>query len=241
VPDHIQLARPPLREALIHLQLVQELPLSFVQSIRDHELPGYENLGSVWSGQFLFQGDAQPAAGPEELDGWRYQSADGSKVVQVRRNSLTLSVLRGYNNFDEIKAATRAVWEYFNKWAGTTTVGKLAVRYTNVIELPVGVDLDDFLAAGPRIPPQLPQILREFLHQVEIAFPDIPAVAIITQAQDPPTHAHLIPVVLDIDVESDCKLDGNSAQIWSQFDRLRKVKNLIFFSSLTKRALEAYR
>lgn len=119
-------------------------------------------------------------------------------------------------------------------------VQRLAVRYINVINLPPGVDFDLYLTAGPRVPPEVPQALSGFLHRVVIPIAIDGTTAIVTQVLEPPKEG-LIPVVLDIDVFIMARYGAKSQEIWTTLDGLRKVKNDIFFSSVTEKALEPYK
>jgi uncharacterized protein (TIGR04255 family) len=228
---------------LISLQLEEELPVSFIESIKQEKLSGFEIVRPLRRGQFSFQVDvekpAQAAVTRDEQDGWRYETKDSSKVVQLRRTGLVYSILRGYTRWDEIKASTQEAWHSYCKWAGSLTVTKLAVRYVNVLELHFGQDCDDYLTSGPRIPPELPQEFTGFFQRVVIPFRDHQAIAIVTQALEPPNPSH-VPLVLDIDVQSQQRFEETSLDIWSRLDQLREIKNMIFFSSMTKRALESY-
>jgi len=47
-------------------------------------------------------------------------------------------------------------------------------------------------------------------------------------------------VILDIDVYAQRVFGGGSPDLWFFLDRLREVKNAVFFSSVTERTLEAY-
>jgi len=240
-----QLAKPPLREALIDLQLVEPLPSSFVDTLKERTLKGYDNVQPIRKGQFSLrfgpQLPAQATVEKEELFGRRYESRDKTSVVQIRRDGVTYSVLRGYTQWNEIQSAAQAIWKQYCEWAGPVKVGRLAVRYINVIELPPGViDFDEYLTASPRVPPRLPQTVVNFLQRVVLRVSDAGTTAIVTQALEPPTQSH-IPVVLDIDVFTPCSLEGQSSELWARLEKLRELKNMIFFSSVTDRALESYR
>ena len=244
--EHRLLARPPLREAIIDLHIADELPTSFVERIAGQSLVGFEAAIPIWRGKYTFQvGMDQSAApgptgGTNERYGLRYVTADGSRVAQFRRDGATFSVLRDYANWEETKAKARMLWTQYCEWGSPKEVTRLAVRYINVLDVPIGMDFDLYLAAGPRIPPELPQILGGFLHRVVIPFSTDGITAIVTQAMESPSDVG-VPVVLDIDVYYTCKLEASSPSLWSEFDRLRDIKNQIFFSSVTEKALEPYR
>ena len=246
--EYRQLAHPPLREALIDLHIMDELPASFVEGIAGKPLAGFEAAIPMWRGRFTFQiqvGIDQPAplgttGSADERYGLRYVTPDGSKVAQFRRDGATFSVLRDYANWEKARAEARTLWTQYCDWGSPKEVSRLAVRYINVLELPGGMDLDLYLAAGPRIPQELPQALNGFLHRVVIPFSADGTTAIVTQALEAPSGAS-VPIVLDIDVVYNCKLKAGSPAVWSELDRLREIKNRIFFSSLTEKAMEPYR
>jgi uncharacterized protein (TIGR04255 family) len=86
----------------------------------------------------------------------------------------------------------------------------------------------------------MPQALSGFLQRVVIPFAVDGTTAIVTQVLEPPKEG-LIPVVLDIDVFVMTRFGVNSHGIWTTLDGLRNVKNEIFFSSVTEKALEPYK
>ena len=241
---YIHLTRPPLREAAIHIQLAEELPATFVNRMKDILLAGFEKNLPIKKGRFSFQlnadSPAQASVTSDEADGYRYQSGDGARVVQLRRSAMTFSVLQGYTDWDDIRYSASAVWNQYLSMAGPVVVDRVAVRYINVIGVPLGADFDDYLAAGPRIPSKLPQSLLNFFHRVVVPFSDAEATAIVTQASEPPTQANA-PVLLDLEINAQCKAQGSSTEIWSRLEQLREIKNLVFFSSLTEKALGLYR
>lgn len=241
---YIHLTRPPLREAAIHVQLAEELPATFADRLKEIALGGFEKVLPIKKGKFSLQinvdSPSQASVMTDELDGYRYQSGDGARVVQLRRSAMTFSVLQGYTDWDEIRSSARSIWNQYLTIAGPVVVALVAVRYINVIGIPLGADFDDFLAAGPRIPIQLPQTLLSFFHRVVVPFPDAEATAIITQATEPPTQTN-VPVLLDLEINAQCKAQGGSTEIWSRLEQLREIKNMVFFSSLTEKALGLYR
>ncbi len=153
----------------------------------------------------------------------------------MRLDGFTFSVIQGYSNWDDLSSSAQPLWNEFVKLAKTAPVGRIATRYTNVLDVPIGSDIDDYLTSGPRIPNHLPQTLSGFLQRVEVPF-DNQITAAITQ--------QLVPqgkVVLDIDVFKMDNIEGSSPLIWERLGRLREIKNLVFFSSITPKTLEMYK
>lgn len=234
-----KLTRPPLKEALVGIQLREELPASILSEFKAPK--GFPVAKEVRQGQFQFKIDKDQPASAEVLAegilGWRYETDDGSAVVLLRRNGMTYSILKNYPGWDVLKQAARDVWREFLAAAEIAYVSRLAVRYINAISIPLGANYDEYLTTAPRIPKSIPQIVNGFMQRVLVPFSEEEATAIITQTLEmPPTFA-----VLDLDVFTGCSLPGGSDDIWPKLDRLRNIADRIFFSSLTDKVIESYR
>ncbi len=243
MPDYPHLAHAPLREALIDIQRADELPVSFAEGLGEIAVGGCRATGEIRRTLPLPVGavDSASSVASDELFGWRYQSEDASRIIQFRRNGLTYSILRSYTNWEDIKAATQAAWSVYAARSGNLSIQRLAVRYINVLQLPLAApDLDVYLTAAPRIPAGLPQSLSGFVQRIVVPFADVDAFATITQALEAATPTKLS-VILDIDVQKRVDLAGDSHEIGRELDKLREIKNSIFFSSVTNKCLEAYR
>ena len=235
-----KLAHPPLREALIDIQLPAPLPARFVERLAKRSLPGLEKKQDLKYGEFEIKLGAPPAElkSVEEPFGCRYDSADGSQVAQLRRNGIAYSVLRDYKEWPEIRDAARRVWEfYLEQIQEAVTVGRIAARYINVLDLPPNIELNEYLTSAPHVPKELPQTLENFFQRVVVLFPD-GIKAIVTQALEPSIEASRI--ILDIDVFAQVTVQGESADLWSLVDALRDIKNAVFFSSVTEKTLGRY-
>jgi uncharacterized protein (TIGR04255 family) len=242
--DYPQLTRPPLREAVIDIRLRDSLPSGFLETLRSLALPRFSNVGDIQLGGFKLEiGIGKPAQAivtSDEVLGVRFQSLDGAQVLQYHRNGVTFSVLRNYTAWEPFVDEARKLWQEFLRISGAAVVSRVGIRYINSIEIPTGADFDDYLTAGPRIPKPLPQIVTGFLQRVIVPFAEIDGYAIITQALEQPTDKSL-PTIIDIDVASNCSMDGEAPEVWHRLTKLRNVKNQIFFASVTPKALEAYR
>lgn len=231
------LVRAPLREAIIDIQLAHPLDLGFAESLKDLPIPGFVRKNEIRRFSVSITGAEIPSR-TEELLGWRYESEDGSRIVQLRRDGIGYSIIREYTEWADIKAASKRVWDEYRQRAGETEVGRVAVRYINVLDLPAWSDLNTYLTAAPQVPEGLPQTLTHFLERTVVPFNEgIFAIIIQTMEQvaQPATR-----VILDIDVYAHRSFGSGSADLWHFLDRLRGVKNAVFFSSVTEQTLEAY-
>lgn len=235
------LAHAPLREALIDIQLESPLGAAFAEHLRTRTIPGYEVKNEIRQFSIQLSGSGpSPDGRVEELLGWRYESSDSSRVAQLRSNGLTYSILREYTEWADIRSATSSLWSLYREWANEPAVGRIAVRYINVLDLPPAIELNEYLTAAPQVPQGLPQKLTNFLERLVVPFGhDI--FAIITQTLEPTLAARpATRVIIDIDVYAQRSFRSDTDELWVILDRLRAVKNMIFFSSVTERALEAY-
>jgi uncharacterized protein (TIGR04255 family) len=241
-----QLARPPLREALVDIKLRDPLPAEWLKTLEHMSFSGFDSSHTIRQGGFKFM--VPPDSGPatavvesDEMLGLRYDRNDGTRMLQARRNGMTFSILKGYTHWEALRDSTRGMWAKYLEVAGHVHVDRLAVRYINAIEIAPGDDCDDYLTAAPRIPDGLPQVLNNFIQRVAVPFEDEGAVAIVTQTLGPPPEGPAKnSAILDIDVFSQCSLEGSSTEVWLRLDNLRDIANRIFFSSVTKQVLESY-
>lgn len=233
-----KLTHPPLREALIDIRLREELPASVLPKFETPK--GFPMKQGIKHGQFQFQAEVdKPFTAKvitEEALGIRYGREDGSEVVQLRRNGLTYSILRNYQGWEVLREAARDMWRVFLLASGPVNISRLAARYINAIEIPLGADYDEYLTTAPRVPKSVPPIVTSFMQRVLVPFEKEIATAIITQALETPS-----PAVLDIDVFTEVSLEGTSEEIWSRLDNLRNIADRIFFSSLTGKVIESYK
>jgi uncharacterized protein (TIGR04255 family) len=236
-----QLANPPIKEALLDFRLAVAQPPEFTEALSKASIPGLEKKQVLTTGQFEIKiGPVSEAmVKQQERVGWRYESEDGSRVVQMRRDGITYSILRGYKDFPEIKDAARKIWQlYLEHVQASVTVARTAARYINVLDVPGNVEMNDYLTSAPQIPKELPQVYENFLQRVAIPY-QRDTHAIITQALEPSVQPGAR-VILDIDVFALRAISGESLNLWSLVDELRVMKNTIFFSSVTELALEQY-
>ncbi len=220
------------------IRLREELPASVLPKF---EAPrGFPVTKPIKQGQFQLQAEVdKPFTAKvltEEAFGMRCERDDGSEVIQLRRNGLTYSVLKNYRGWEVLREAARDMWRGFLLASGPVNISRLATRYINAIEIPLGADYDDYLTTAPRIPKSVPQLVTSFMQRVLVPFEQETATAIITQALEMPG-----PAVLDIDVFTEVSLEGTSEEIWLRLHNLRSIADRTFFSSLTEKVIESYK
>jgi uncharacterized protein (TIGR04255 family) len=233
-----KLTRSPLREAIVDIRLPEMLSTSVTAAFKPPE--GFDVTKEIKQGQFNFSMEMdkpfEAKVLEETLLGWRYENDDASIVVQLRRNGLTYSILKNYPGWNRLRDAARDEWQRFLAFTGPVKTSRLAVRYINAISIPLGADYDDYLTTGPKVPESVPPVVTGFLQRVLIPFADEAATAIFTQTLETSGAG----AIVDIDVISECSLDGSSADVWSKLEELHQIADRIFFASLKAKVLESF-
>jgi uncharacterized protein (TIGR04255 family) len=123
------------------------------------------------------------------------------------------------------------------KPAGIT---RIATRFINRVDLPIdGLDFDEYLAAPPKIPAGLPNVLVEFLVRLVIPQREAGSNVVLTQALESVNPDNKsVSVLIDIDAFKSIELEASSEQLWAHFHELRDIKNQTFFCSITQKTLE---
>ncbi|MBK7863958.1 MAG: TIGR04255 family protein [Archangiaceae bacterium] len=241
-----RLASPPIVEALIDLQLWPVLdsldsllPLSALIQAQFPERRTMHTLQAT-----IKQEKGQPASSTSKHEeiGYQFWSSDKRRVVQLRKNGLSFSVLKPYGRWEALEAQAADVFDAVKAVRKFDHVSRVAVRYVNRIELPLppsGTELrfEDYLRTHPEVSSGLPQTVSEMFMRVVLPRPEAESTVIITEALEAPDLARkVLPVLLDIDVFSVGQFSGDAA--WARLERMRPIKNEVFFACLTPKALE---
>lgn len=238
-----RLARAPIQEALIDIQfpatdmtLLNKAAADLVQAEGAKVEDLFETqLQLKITGQG--QHETRQSGGP---GGKRIEFTSRTQVLQLKRSSFTFSQLPQYDSWEAMSGKALELWKAYRQVVKPQLLRRVAVRYINRLSVPVSCDFDDYLTAGPKIPAALPQAVLEFFSRTSC--PRDPDVVIVTQSTDRMSQdGKLLDVLLDIDVYRQVELlpDDHEA-LCSVLERLRDIKNDVFFEHLTEKAAEMY-
>lgn len=246
--DYETLPHAPLTEALIDFGVSTEFPIDldalshFGERIANR-YPVRTVMHAIRSEFALTSTGVVPRPGGTSTtqNGYRFQSADATQVVQARTDGIAISRLRPYRDWVSLMAEARDVWEAYSEATGVPSVSRLALRYINRIEIPLPfADFKEYFLTIPEVATGIPQGLAAFFMQLTIPFEQIGAIAIINQTIDVSADPReRLPVIFDIEVNRMGRVEG--AGLWSMLESLRTAKNQIFFGSLTPKCLELFR
>lgn len=237
----------PITEALIDIrvQLPQTVSLADLEKLHSVIQKDYpqKRTRTMWEGSFQLKGEGEPIkTDHSQVDGYLFLSSDARQVVQFRLDGFAFSRLRPYSKWEEVYAEAKRLWEIYRAETKPNLVQRVATRYINAIEIPSKrFDTKDYLTCPPTIPKELPQTLGHFFTRLVIPFPDNGVTAIVIQTPWEKPDPINSTVILDIDAFVEVSLESKDQKIGEILAILRKVKNDIFFSSLTDKAKDLFR
>ncbi|MBM4109327.1 MAG: TIGR04255 family protein [Phycisphaerae bacterium] len=192
-----------------------------------------------WAGQISLGPPASPSISTavDEPRGFLLRSTDERWVVQFRLDGFTLSRLQPYGTWDELKVKASALWAKYAEAVKPTRIVRIASRFINRVQLPIGESFEKTFLTNFVIGPTLPQSVAGYLLRVVIPFEEHNAVAILTQSFE----GNSTDCILDLDAFSEQPQGIAESEMWGRFDGLREVKNRLFFGSFTEAALERFK
>jgi uncharacterized protein (TIGR04255 family) len=170
--------------------------------------------------------------------GWVYTG--DAAIAQFRVDGFTFSKLEPYTTWEEVFGEAGRLWEIYVQTARPVEISRVAVRYINRLRLPGPAELRDYLEAPPVLPPPIPQTVREFLTRVVVEDTQHASSAIVIQALEASFDPAIVPLLLDTDAFRDVSLPPNDPSVPAIFEALRRLKNDIFFATITERTVEMY-
>ncbi len=229
----IQYENAPIVEALIDIR-IDQLPqrcLPTLEGIYDVVGADYPTKKSHFFLQAEFAtGESVSASTQSSPAGFSFISRDGRQVFQARLDGFTFSRLKPYGNWSELARQARSMWEIYRNAIGPQPVLRIAVRYINQIDMPVGeLDYKDFFRTTPEISPSLPQGLSAFFMQLHMPQPN-EIMLVLRQAASLATPSA---VILDLDAFQDGRMYSSDDEIWGALEALRERKNIVFEGCLT--------
>lgn len=204
--------------------------------------PGKRERNS-WQAEFSLDAKGSKFGSVTKPDGFFYLSPDEKQIVQARLDGFTFSRMKPYHSWKEFLAEAKELWGLYEATAKPQQITRIAVRYVNRIELPgATIELDEWLNTYPSTAPGIPQALAAFFMRLVLPWPDVGALAVVNMALDPRRDKpDALPVILDIDVFRESVFTGDFGEVWPLLEKLRDIKNQVFFSSVKPKTKELFR
>jgi uncharacterized protein (TIGR04255 family) len=174
-------------------------------------------------------------------NGFRAISRDEVRIVQLRLNGISSSRLAPYVSWEDLQAEAASLWGRYKTNLPIERITRFGLRYINHVRLPYPVgDLDQFFVGLPDPPGEWPQAVSSFLYQSTLHDSTSGYSARIIHALADDVDEDRIGVIFDIDTYVEGSFGISDDQVWGTFEQLRTLKNRIFFSGITDRALELF-
>lgn len=244
-----KLDRPPIVEAVLDLDC-DMLPASKLEDVERAFRDALRDRYPKFRPQFLQEHTIEaPAEGSPSLSvrrglqAYQFLQDDERQLVQVRAAGFSFNRLAPYTSLDDYLPEIERVWRIFVEIASPLQVRQIRLRYINRILIPMvegQVELDEYLAIGPRLPEEGTLSFVDFLHR-HAAVDKLTSHRVnITLASQPP-ELDRRPVILDIETAADVAIEPKD---WSSLDgriqSLRSLKNRVFKRTLTERCLKLF-
>jgi len=202
----------------------------------------YAQKSSMHSLQARFGVDRGRLVDPSQMEavvGWVYRTT--TELAQFRVDGFTFSKIEPYTTWEEVFEEAFRLWKVYVDAARPREVSRVAVRYINRMRLAAVSDLGQYLESPPLLPAPIPQMIREFLTRVYVDDDKSSASAVIVQALEPRVDPSTISLLLDIDAFREMKnFAPDDLGLPAIFTELRRLKNDIFFASITEKTAEIY-
>ena len=243
---HRFLKNAPIREAIVDLKIAPVIETAKLTPLLESLKPRFPTQEVLQQSTFGFQ------FGPHEMHssrvdrgmhGGRLTSADGKYIVQLRVDGFTFSRLPPYETWERMRENAKPLWEEYIRHSGAEKVTRAAVRYINVMDLPLPIqDFNEYLAAPPQVPGSLPQEVSGFFSRVIIVHRELDVAAVVTQVLETSVENN-VQVILDIDVFREARerdWPAGDPSVWEALEQMRDFKNRVFFESVTEKAAELF-
>ena len=240
------LREPPIREALIDLRIaadpvIDSAKLSALRKTLASEYPNVDEKRGVMAELRVEAGKVlQPAMKDLGFSGLFFTNNDKAQVAQFRSDGFTLNRLRPYVGADVLILEAVRLWRLYVDLVRPSAVVRVGFRFINKLSLPYreGDAFERFLTAAPGMPADAPQNVSNFL--TRMVAHETPDVAVVTQKLDAAPPGKATPTTIDIDVFSVGDLLPDEDSVQGALQRLRVLKNRVFFALLTEEAVQLY-
>lgn len=240
----MNISKPPIREALVDIRFNfgnNKPDYRVFEKLHDQIKADFPKKQVLKWGQFSLDMKADNKNPVIETssgeNGYRFDSADGTRIVQFRTDGFTYSKLKPYTGWEDFSSEAKKLFELYVGATSPVSVNRIALRYINLIEIPEkSFELEKYFTMSPIIPKGLPDSIIGYINRIVLKDDASNAIGILTQNIDPKQTVTngSAPFIFDIDVFiENVTLDYKDTNFWDNFNPLRDLKNKMFNLGLT--------
>lgn len=246
------LEKAPIVEAVIAINAwpKNQFDEKFVRDHLEGKMEGYNFMDSLheFRQEIKFGGGAEKPSnqGVQDL-GWkglRFRSTDERNIVQINRDGFVFSRLQPYESWQQLSSEANRLWNIYKDLANPFEINRVGLRFINRFQLPpFELNFEDYINPAPATPRGLDLPFLNFLHQDRLAVPGHDYTINVIRAIQQPSDRDkgCIGIIIDIDVYTLTKFELNEGIIERRLIEMRWLKNMVFFGSITSKALEGFR
>ncbi|MFQ3597438.1 MAG: TIGR04255 family protein [Chloroherpetonaceae bacterium] len=238
------LNHPPIVEAIIDIRVSPVVVISEekIQKIMGDLSSRYQSITPLPMRNVSLTVERTRVKRLETIRGYVVQTMDGFNKGQFRTDGFTFNRLPPYTRWEEIKAEAQMLWRAYKDAFTPKQLSRIAVRFINQMRFDGDVEsVNQYLTILPSIPENLEATKKSVAIQATIENVDEQIAATIIQTITHDDNIGRTTVILDIDAYSLRKFTiNNDAMIWEYFEKLRNLKNDIFYKSVTEKAINYF-
>ncbi|MEC4805929.1 MAG: TIGR04255 family protein [Jaaginema sp. PMC 1079.18] len=242
------LRRSPLIEAVIHWQAYAnpKLEPKTLQAELSRRLPDFPNIQTQYEYGVQIEtpmppdGSVVPSSVAQQTQwvGFRLENEAKNRVIQFTQTGIVVSSIGKYETWETFHQEALNLWSLFREIAKPTVIQRLGVRYINKILLEEGETASTYLKTIQPNNFELPLIKDTFFHQETYKLPNYPyRLNWICTQQSEPNQRFLI---VDLDVSISPLLDLEQSLLIEHLQKIRWLKNKVFFNSITDKSLAKF-
>jgi uncharacterized protein (TIGR04255 family) len=172
----------------------------------------------------------------QNLTGHRLTSADGTKILSLGLQSISLAKTAPYDGWESFIEEAKANWDVWLKIVGWQPILRIGVRYINRIDIPTlaRIELSDYFTFQPQLPKSLDRGIEQFAMNVLVPLgtDDLKLVLNAGSTQSPLIGYQSL--ILDLDVSRDTNLPNDDVTLWKLIDQVFRLrKNEVFETCIT--------
>lgn len=233
-----KLKNAPIREAVIDLKFANSISsesLLKLNSVLEGDYPKKDERYIIGV-KASFKGKEHYSKSESNLDGYRLSNENTKFVVLTSINGITLSRLKPYTIWEEIRLEGQKVIGELFKLVPDIKVNRIALRYINEFEfLPeLGKPIVGYFGILPIIPNGLPSNLEGYKINLQLPNPENDLNTILNIAMKTKDKSSVVSLLFDIDVFKMYDYGNKFGLIFEDLEIIRDYKNKIFYSTITE-------
>lgn len=238
------LTQAPITEAVVDLRVIARGDFaSHIANLRAEFASSFDKVEEPTTIQSMFLVDPTGAARSAESPGPKaliFRSSSRYEALQASDEGFAFSKLRPYTTWEDVRDSARRFWAEYRKVVEVSCVNRIGVRYINQFRISSGRQIGDYLAVLPSVPEtiQAEQISGALLRLTIRDSTSNVSARVITLLN---TDELGTLVVIDTDSYlADVEFDPDSDELWERLEELRRMKNRIFFGTITETAAQEF-